>query len=114
MVDAAAVVCGVAYKVAAFSLGVDILAFGDGKWEFGAYPVVETLAVNVAELGRIRPGFLLVRIITYMPESIPLRSTLGVHSVSIIISNAINKRFDVMLEHFAVKSRRLRHCERKA
>lgn len=48
-----------------------------------------------------------------MPESIPLRPTLRVHNVCIIISNAIDKRFDVMLEHFPVKSGLLGYCERK-
>ena len=52
-------------------------------------------------------------IITYMPESIPLRPALRVHNVSIVISNTINKRFDVMLKHLAVKSRLLGYCERK-
>lgn len=48
-----------------------------------------------------------------MPESIPLRPALCVHNVCIIVSNAINKRFDIMLEHFAVKSRLFGYCERK-
>lgn len=70
--------------------------------------------------GRIRQGYEgwfclpLEEIITYMSESIPLRPALRVHNVSIIISNAINKRFDVMLEHLAIKSRLLGYCERKA
>ena len=58
--------------------------------------------------------FRLMIIITYMPEPIPLRPALRVHNVRIIIGNAINKRLDVMLEHLAVKSRLLGHCERKA
>ena len=35
MVDAAAVVCGFAYKVGAFGLCVDELVSGDRKWELG-------------------------------------------------------------------------------
>lgn len=67
-----------------------------------------------ANYGRIRPRFRLVVIITYMPEPIPLRPALGVHDISIIIGNAINKRFDIMLQDLAVKSRLLGYCERKA
>ena len=50
MVDAAAVICGFAYKVGAFGLRIDGLVPGNGKWEFGKYPIVETHAVNVTEL----------------------------------------------------------------
>jgi hypothetical protein len=58
-------------------------------------------------------ALLALGMITYMSESIPLGSALRVHGVSIIIGDALNKRFDVMLEHLAVESWLLRHRERK-
>lgn len=50
VVDTAAVACGFAYEVAGFGLNVDGLVVGDGRWGIGAYPIIETLAVNVGEL----------------------------------------------------------------
>jgi hypothetical protein len=50
MVNAAAVVCGVSYKVGAF--GLYELVWRSGIDAFTTYAIVEALAVNVAELMR--------------------------------------------------------------
>ena len=49
-----------------------------------------------------------------MPKSIPLRPTLRVHGIRIVIGDIRSDCLDIMLEYLAVKSRFFRYRERKA
>ena len=48
-----------------------------------------------------------------MSKAIPLRTTLGIQCVQVIISYAFHQRFDLMLELLAIESRELWNMQRK-
>lgn len=66
----------------------------------------------MADLGHVVSGLrreLKPKLNTYMPESIPLRATLCVHRVGVVVSDTRSEGLDSMLEGLTVEGRLLRH-----
>lgn len=116
VVNAAAVIGGITYEVGAFGLcELDLYGKFDDD---AAYSIVKAFAANVANLINMSISedvdLTSREDLTYMPKSIPLCSTLRVHCVCVVIRNAFDKRFNVVLKHLTVESWCFRHRERKA
>lgn len=66
----------------------------------------------MADLGHVVSRLrrdLSLRLNTYMPESIPLRATLCVHGVGVVVCDTRSEGLDGMLEGLTAEGRLLRH-----